>query len=398
MNASPIVDVSALIEEQRPGRFGATLLFSICAFMFVEGYDMQVVGYAAPAIIKAWHSSKAEFGAAFGWGLAGFMGGALVLGSVGDRFGRKRMIVAGCFVFGVFTLACAFAGNLFAFSALRLFAGIGLGGAIPNAIALMTEYSPAPVRATRVGIMFIGYTAGSALGGGIAAWLIPAYGWPSMFILGGIAPIAIALAAMAALPESPRLLILTDQGRIALAAILAKLEPGLRIAPGARFTVREETEQGSPVVDLFTGGRAFMTALLWIAFAANLMALHFLTSWLPTVITESGVPLAHAVIATGLLQGGGAIGSLLVGWLLDRVGAMALVAAFALAAPCVAALGWVHASEALLMVLVALAGIGMIGGQAGINALSGTLYPPHIIRPARDGRSASAASARSSGR
>ena len=89
------IDVGDLIEGQRFGRFQAGLMFWICAFMLIEGYDMQVVGYAAPAIIKAWHSDKAAFGAVFGAGLGGFMLGATLLGNFGDRFGRKHVIVAG---------------------------------------------------------------------------------------------------------------------------------------------------------------------------------------------------------------------------------------------------------------------------------------------------------------
>src|SRR5262245_20751200 len=187
-------DVGKLIEEQKFGRFQAWLMFWICAFMFIEGYDMQVIGYAAPAIIEAWHSGKAEFGVVFGAGLGGFMFGATLLGNLGDKVGRKRMIIAGALLFGLFTLACAFADGLNTLLVFRVIAGVGLGGLIPNAIALMAEYSPSRVRATRVGLMFVGYTAGSALGGFIAAQLIPAYGWPSVFILGGVAPIILAIA------------------------------------------------------------------------------------------------------------------------------------------------------------------------------------------------------------
>src|SRR5271170_6645383 len=208
MVIGPTIDVGRLIEEQKFGWFQATLMFWICAFMFIEGYDMQVVGYAAPAIIKAWHSDKAAFGVVFGAGLGGFMLGATVLGNLGDRFGRKRMIVAGSVLFGLFTLASAWAEGLTSLLVLRTIAGIGLGGSIPNAIALMTEYAPVKVRATRVGIMFIGYTIGSALGGFIAGQLIPDYGWPSVFVVGGILPIMLALGAAFALPESVRFLML----------------------------------------------------------------------------------------------------------------------------------------------------------------------------------------------
>lgn len=375
--AAPI-DVGTLIEGQSFGRFQAGLMFWICAFMMVEGYDMQVVGYAAPAIIKAWHSDKAAFGGVFGAGLGGFMLGATLLGDLGDRFGRKRMIVAGSLLFGVFTLASAAADGLTWLLVLRTVAGLGLGGAIPNAIALMTEYAPARVRATRVGIMFVGYTVGSALGGVIAAQLIPAYGWPSVFVVGGLLPMIVATASIVVLPESVRFLML-KRGRTELVlALLRRIRPELDLREGTAVVMHETQQSGRPVRQLFAEARAAMTTLLWLAYAANMVSLHFLTSWLPTVIAESGVPLAHAVIATALLQAGGAVGSLLVGQLLDRIGTLGIVAAFLVAVPCVASLGHVGTDETPLMLLVTLAGLCIIGGQAGINALAGTLYPTYM--------------------
>jgi MFS transporter, AAHS family, 4-hydroxybenzoate transporter len=372
------IDVGDLIEGQRFGRFQAGLMFWICAFMLIEGYDMQVVGYAAPAIIKAWHSDKAAFGAVFGAGLGGFMLGATLLGNFGDRFGRKHMIVAGSLLFGFFTLASAWADGLTSLLVLRTIAGIGLGGSIPNAIALVAEYAPARDRATRIGVMFIGYTIGSALGGVIAAQLIPAWGWPSVFVVGGVLPIAIGLVSIFVLPESVRFL-MVKRGRADLVlGLLRRVRPDLAVPDNASLAIEEENKEGLPVAHLFADGRASMTVLLWLAYAANMISLHFLTSWLPTVVAESGVPLAHAVIATALLQGGGAVGSLVVGRLLDRIGTLGIVAAFLVAVPCVAALGHVGTSEAPLMALVIVVGLCVIGGQVGINALAGTLYPTYM--------------------
>src|SRR5882724_11745813 len=244
------IDVGALIEGQRFGRFQTGLMFWICTFMFIEGYDMQVVGYAAPAIIKAWHSDKAAFGAVFGAGLGGFMLGATLLGNLGDKFGRKRMIVVGSLLFGLFTLASAFAEDLTQLLVLRAIAGLGLGGSIPNAIALMTEYAPSRVRATRVGIMFIGYTIGSALGGVIAAHLIPAYGWPSVFVVGGVLPMLLAAGAAFGLPESVRFLML-KRGRADLVLpLLRRVRPELDLHDGTAITLQETQQIGLPVKQL----------------------------------------------------------------------------------------------------------------------------------------------------
>ena len=373
-----VANVGKLIEEQKFGRFQAGLIFWICSFMFIEGYDMQVIGYAAPAIIDAWHSSKSEFGIVFGAGLGGFMFGAIVLGNLGDKLGRKRMVIAGSLLFGLFTLACAFASGLNALLVFRVTAGVGLGGLIPNAIALMAEYAPARVRATRVGIMFVGYTAGSALGGFIAAQLIPAYGWPSVFVVGGAVPIILAAASIFTLPELVRFLMLRRGRGEPVLALLRRARPELDLQAGTEVTIEETQENGLPVTQLFAGGRAAMTALLWLGFSANMVTLHFLTSWLPTIATDSGVPLTRAVIATALLQAGGGAGSLVVGFLLDRIGTRALVIAFLIAVPCVASLGRIGTGETLLMLLAAVSGLCIIGAQAGINALAGTLYPTYM--------------------
>ena len=361
MTKAASVDVGALIEGQRFGRFQAGLMFWICTFMLIEGYDMQVVGYAAPAIIKAWHSDKAAFGVVFGAGLGGFMLGATILGNLGNRFGRKRMIVAGSLLFGLFTLCSAWADGLTSLLVLRTIAGVGLGGSIPNAIALVTEYAPTRERATRVGVMFIGYTVGSALGGVIAAQLIPAWGWPSVFVVGGVLPIAIGVVSLFVLPESVRFLMVTRGRTDLVIGLLRRVRPDLAVPDYASLAIEEENREGLPVAHLFADGRASMTALLWLAYAANMISLHFLTSWLPTVVAESGVPLAHAVIATALLQGGGAVGSLVVGRLLDRIGTLGIVAAFLVAVPCIAALGYVGTNETPLMALVIVAGFCIIG-------------------------------------
>jgi AAHS family 4-hydroxybenzoate transporter-like MFS transporter len=185
----------------------------------------------------------------------------------------------------------------------------------------------------------------------------------------------LAAAAMLVLPESVRFLMLKRGRSDLVLALLRRLRPELNLPPGTPLVIEESKERGRPVTQLFTAGRAAMTMLLWLGFSANMVTLHFLTNWLPTIATESGVPLAHAVIATALLQAGGGAGSLVVGFLLDRTGTRALVVAFVIAAPCIVSLGRIGADETLLMLLAAASGLCIIGAQAGINALAGTLYP-----------------------
>ena len=226
MSQSKEVDIEALIEGQKFGWFRAWVLFWSCVLMFFEGYDMQATAYAAPSIIQAWHINKANFGSVFGLGLFGYMIGATLLSNLADRIGRKPVIIGGAFLFGVFTLATAFASSLSALLALRFIAGIGLGGSIPTVIALAVEYTPSRRRARIISVLWVGYAIGGATGGFVAARLIPQFGWASVFYVGGIVPIALAAVLTFTLPESVYFLALTRNRSKKVGAILARLQAG----------------------------------------------------------------------------------------------------------------------------------------------------------------------------
>src|SRR5713226_139149 len=208
MNRAAGVDVSELIEGQKLGLYQIWIMLLFSAIMFFDGYDRQVLGYAAPALLKAWNIPKAQFGLVFGAGMTGFMLGATMLGQLGDRWGRKKMIVGGALLFGACTAASGFVTTLNALSTLRCIAGIGMGGTVPNCIALLAEFAPAKTRGTKVSTMYVGYTLGSALSGVIAAKYIPLLGWPIAFYVGGIAPLLLLPVLAFGLPESIRFLAL----------------------------------------------------------------------------------------------------------------------------------------------------------------------------------------------
>jgi AAHS family 4-hydroxybenzoate transporter-like MFS transporter len=376
--SSLTVDVGDLIENRKTSGFQYMVIAWACAIMFIEGYDMQVVPFAAPAMIKAWHVNRAYFGPVFGFGLFGYMLGATILSNLGDKFGRKKLIVAGGLLFGAFTLASAFSATLRELLVLRFIAGIGLGASIPSAIALAAEYAPSRSRATTISVLFIGYNLGSTVGGLLAAHFIPIFGWPFVFQVGGIVPILLSLSLIFALPESVRFLALQKDQQPRVAAIARRLSPGVNFDPGTRFVLHEENRPGVPVKHLFTEGRALVTTMLWFAFISSLLGHTFLTSWLPTVLSGEGMSVSHAVTAGALLQFGGAFGSILIGWLLDKRGILTIAVAFAAAAPLTVFIGSGHISDTVLMIAVFLTGVGMLGGQVGLNAISGSIYPTYI--------------------
>src|SRR5579864_3933739 len=204
--AERTLDVGALIEG-RLARPQITIALWLCTLMVLEGYDMQTLSFAAPAILREWQVSRADFGWVLSAHLTGYLIGALILSFFGDRIGRKNIIVAGAVIFGACTFAAGFSASPWELYVWRFGAGIGLGGAIPTGIALAAEYMPKRVRATTIGLMFVGYNVGAAAGGFIAAWTIADYGWPSVFFIGGIAAIPMFIGIALAIPESVRFLI-----------------------------------------------------------------------------------------------------------------------------------------------------------------------------------------------
>ena len=379
MTETKEIDVAGLIESQSANWFRASVVIWACAIMLTEGYDIQVLAYAAPSIIKAWQIDRSYFGPIFGFSLFGYMLGATVLSNFADRMGRRKIILSGILVFGAFNFLTVYAHTLTVLLILRFLAGIGLGASIPSTIALTVEYFPARARATMIGVLFGGYTVGATLGGFIAASLIPRFGWPSVFYVGGAFPLALAVILFFTLPESVRFLALRRTQSARVSAILGKLRPDVTIDSDAQFIVREENRSGIPVKHLFRDGRATMTLLLWFAYVTSLLGHYFLTSWLPTLLVGAGVPLSRAVIAGGLLQAGGGFGGLFLCWLLDKRGIVAVSLAFALSAPLIVLIAAsTHASTWILLSFVFATGVCLIGGQTGLNGVSGTFYPTYI--------------------
>ena len=171
--------------------------------------------------------------------------------------------------------------------AIRFLTGLGLGGAMPNAIAMTSEFNPRRRRATMVMIMFGGFSLGAALGGLLAAALIPHFGWRSVFIVGGVAPLLLAPILALRLPESVRFLVLAGraQARITGAWRISIRKRGWD--PDTRFVVHEPALEGVPVRHLFSDGRTLVTLLLWVVFFMSLLDLYFLANWFPRFSTIS---------------------------------------------------------------------------------------------------------------
>lgn len=378
--ADPTVDVSRFVDEQKVGAFHVKLLILSFFIALFDGYDIGAAAFAAPSWIKAWGiASRAALAPVLAASLLGILFGAPILGFVGDLLGRKKAIIASCLIFGGFTLIGAWANSLEAMWYLRFLAGIGIGGLLPNLIALNAEFAPRRFRATMIILMFTGITFGGSVPGAVAAWLVPHYGWPILFVIGGVAPIAMALVAYVALPESIKYL--TVQRRWPqVARTLAAMQPGIAVGPDTRFVLADEQHAArfSPKL-LFSDGLGAITPLLWVLFVLNLMGFYFLASWNPTLLAGANVSESLAAIGTALFQIGGTIGGLTLSRPIDRKGFLPVTILFALAVPVIASVGYVgKLSPVLLMLVLLLGGFCVLGLQFGLNAASAMIYPTAV--------------------
>jgi AAHS family 4-hydroxybenzoate transporter-like MFS transporter len=305
------VDVSRVIDEQPLSRFQIKVILLCAAALFMDGFDVTSMGYVAPSLSKLWGLKPGALGPVFGAGLSGLMVGALIFSPLSDRIGRKAIIAASAALFGAFSLLTPLAETLDQLFWLRFATGLGLGGAMPNAIALTSEYLPKRLRATLTMMMFFGFSLGSGLGGVIAALLIRNYDWKAVFWFGGTASLVLVPVLLLMLPESIRLLTLRGTAGNQVAAFLTRINPSLRYdAATTRFVASDEhASRGFPVKLLFCDGRAVVTLLFWVMFFVNLLELYFLANWLPTLVHNAGLSEQQALVATGLIHIGGIVGA-----------------------------------------------------------------------------------------
>lgn len=377
MKVAPMLDLQQAIDEQAFNKYHLRVLLLCALSVFMDGFDAQAMGFVAPTLSAEWNISRGALGPILTAGLVGMLCGALFFGPLADRFGRRTILLFCTVWFGVLSLLTASATSIRSMEVLRLITGFGLGGTLPNAIALTSEYMPRRLRSTCVMLMFTGFSIGAATAGFVASILIKTLGWRAVFVVGGLAPCLLA-ALLLGLPESIRFLALS--GRTAqVKAYLRKVAPDLDVPEDVCFHIPERRERGFVVGQLFRNGRAVTTLLLWVIFFMSLLDLYFLNSWLPTVLHDSGLQLETALRMTAMFQVGGAIGAFVLGRTFDRMKSfIGLAAAYAGAAACVFFIGMAGSSLIVQTALVFATGVCAVGGQTGANALAAELYPTRI--------------------
>jgi AAHS family 4-hydroxybenzoate transporter-like MFS transporter len=371
------VDVSRLIDDRGINRFNLRLTAIAFLVVLIEGYDVTVLAFALPGLVKAWGITNASaLGPLLSASLIGMMIGAPLGGYLGDRFGRRWPIIAACLVFGAFTWLVLLAGTVEQIFYLRFLAGIGLGGVMPNAIALVSEYAPTRKRATMVTVMITGIGFGGAIPGVLSSLLLPRHGWEALFVGGGILPIGIAAVCVRWLPESVKYLVVRARREEAI-GILRVLAPNVDYGPDRRLVIADEAvARDFAFMKLFRGGYGAVTLLLWIVAVCFAMTYFFLVSWTPALLVKANFTTEQAALAQSIFQLGGVTGGLILARQLDIRGPMALVLLSVLSVPATAAIGAVGMfSLPLLFITEFVAGFCLLGISYGLGALSAMIYP-----------------------
>ena len=378
---NPRIDVAAVINNSAISHF-QYMIFTLCFLIIMcDGFDTQAIAYVAPSIVSQWKLPPASFGPVFAAVILGAMMGSFVFGRLADRFGRIRTLAFCVVWFGVLNIASAYATSIIPFAVLRFLCGIGLGGAIPNVMALVAEYAPARRRSTLIATTWCGFALGAVLGGLISVPLIAKFGWASVFIAGGILPVCLIPFVVFRLPESIKFLIVAKDKAARVAAILRKINPHKVFADDSVFVLDEAQPGRGQVSALFKDGLAAGSILLCLAFFLSLMLVYLFINWIPLLLREAGLPLKDALMGTVIFNLAGIIGSIVCTQFIDRkVGPpiAILIAAYFAGAVAVFSIGYAGTGFAAIMSTIFLSGFFVIGVQLSLNAYITNFFPTSI--------------------
>ena len=380
---STTIDVGALLDH---GPWTAqqkrwTILAAL-AIIF-DGFDIQILGFAIPSLIREWHVARSVFGPVLALGLAGMAVGSPLAGYFGDRFGRRTALIGCVSLFGLATIASSFIDGVAGLAVLRVLTGMGAGGALPNAAALSAEFAPLRRRHAAVLLTIVCVPLGGMVGGVIASQVLPALGWRALYMIGGAMPLVFAAVLWLTLPESPRFLARHPENRERLTQLLRRM--GHVVDPNSTYEDRTKVtvNNRAPIRALFGSALARDTVGLWIAYFSCLGSIYVMFGWLPTLLTSQGIPLATATTGLAVYNLGGVCGVLMWTFLISAFGSRGPMLAGALGTAASALLILLipfHANSnpALLLAAIGLNGLLANAIQTSMYALAAHVYPTAV--------------------
>ena len=381
--ASPAIDVGVVIDQGSWTLYQKALTVLAAIAVLFDGFDIQILGFAIPSIIREWHVTRGDLAPVLAIGLCGMALGSPFAGYCGDRFGRRTTLIGCVALFGAATVATAFSRGLIELAVLRFITGMGAGGALPNAGALAAEFAPMRRRPAAVTFTIVCVPLGGMIGGLAAAWILPALGWHALYVLGGTAPLVLAAILLWALPESPRYLARHPHRWNELSRLLNRM--GHAVTAGSAFEDASErrAERESVAGAILGAGCLRDTLGLWLAFFACLNAVYLVFGWLPAMLTAQGLDVAASSSGLAAYNFGGVLGVLI--W------ALAVAAVGSRLPMLLGALGGAASALALLSIQVRpgtgaallIAGLGLHGlfvnaVQTNIYALGAHVYPTQV--------------------
>ncbi|CAH0141882.1 4-hydroxybenzoate transporter PcaK [Pseudomonas sp. Bi70] len=366
------LDVNDVIDNARFNSFHWLVMYLCALLLIFDGYDLFIYGVVLPVIMKEWGLTPLQAGALGSYALFGMMFGALLFGSLADKIGRKKGIAICFALFSVATIVNGFASNPTEFGICRFIAGLGCGGLMPNAVALMNEYAPKKMRSTLVAVMFSGYSLGGMLSAGVGIFMLPRFGWESMFFAAAL-PLLLLPVILYYLPESIGFLVRRGEHDKAR-ALLNRLDPAQTLGADVQLTINERKGAGVSVLELFRNGLAVRTLSIWVAFFCCLLMVYALSSWLPKLMANAGYSLGSSLSFLLALNFGGMAGAILGGWLGDRFNLTKVKVGFFIAAAVSISLLGFKSPTLMLYLLIFVAGATTIGTQILLYAGTAQLY------------------------
>jgi len=374
------VDIAPILENRRIGRFQALTLALGCLTLFVDGLDYSAINVGAPAILRGFHAESSAMRFVFGWSFFGIFVGSVLFGYIGDKYGRKIGTVLGVLAYSLPALVTVYAHSLDELTFWRFLAGIGIGGVVPNIIALLTETAPKRYRVTFVMVGFIGYSTGNATIAQVATWLVPAHGWQIIFLVAGLAGVVLSSFLLFVLPESIPYLASTGADPARLRKLVQRAAPELVLAPDQRIVIkRTASEAKFSLKLLFASYRRFATPLLWVAFFAESLTFMTLSAWLAVLLEQAGLPPQQATLTFSFGSFGAVLATIIAGRLIDRFGPKAVVISAMLAVTMITYLGSGGLSPLVISIVAVLSLACASATHQSINGIVGGFYPT-IVR------------------
>lgn len=379
MAAAQTFDISAALERERLGGFAWRLIVVSWLVTFFDGFDMNVIAFTSKALLRDFHLDTKALSLVISAGLFGTLFGNFMFGWLGDRIGRRPAVILSVGAFSLLTLALAFCRSFEALVVVRFLNGLALGGALPLIWSLNVEFAPKRMRATVITLIMLGYGFGVMFAGPMARVILPRFGWPGVFIFGGVISLVATGLLLLSLPESLRYLMVKGDRPDAIRAILRRM--GNPAPEGARFILTDEAPRtGKPfrLQQLFAGTLAWLTPLLWLSYFASSISTFLLTSWGPLILENMKFSADHAAYISSMNSALGMTGGLLLMRFTDRFGPISIAVLPLTAVPLLLVAGLAPLSlTGFLCVLIPLQ-LFLAGSHYGITSIVSLFYPSAI--------------------